>query len=63
MAVKKKNKSKPANKELSNKIYRLEVMLKFTTRAIDGRSEQLDSLFSKQADRLMDEIKKVKENQ
>jgi hypothetical protein len=63
MAVKKKNKSKPANKELSNKIYRLEVMLKFTTRAIDRRSEQLDSLFSKQADRLMDEIKKVKENQ
>lgn len=61
MAVKKKKKSKPINKELANKIRGLEVMLKFTVRHMNGESTELNDLFTKQADRLRSQLEKVKQ--
>lgn len=49
------------NKENYNQIKHLEVLLAFTVRVIDGRSEQLDIIFMGQANKIKDQIEKLKE--
>ena len=60
---KKTARKKTVNKELSNKIRHLEVLMAFTLRNVDGKSEELDVLFSNQAKRIRAELDKLEENQ
>jgi len=65
MASRSKNKKsvkKKISKELANQIRHLEVDLSFTLRAIDGKSEELDDLFTKQANRIKIQLDKAKRN-
>lgn len=64
MASKSKNNKKAPkvsiNNELLKQIRHLETDLKFTVRAIDGKSEQLDELFKNQAERIKTKINNLK---
>ena len=63
MTTRSKKKKKPKNKKFSKETNRLEVDLKYTLRAIDGKHEVLDSLFLDQANKIRGQIKKLEENQ
>ena len=58
--VKNVNNEKPFDK-VSNEIEHLEALLKFSLRAVDGRSEDLDKLFTDQAKKIQAQIKELKE--
>ena len=62
MTKNKKNPSPTKNKELLNQIRQLEVMLEFTKRGIDGKSTDLDRLFTNQAKRIQEQIDKLQGN-
>jgi hypothetical protein len=66
MATRFKTKKKAVvtqNSEFSSKIKCLEADLKYSLRAIDGKSEVLDKLFTNQANRIGFQIKIIKEKQ
>jgi gas vesicle protein len=66
MAIRSKKKKRARVKKSSeslNQIRHLETLLKFSLRAANGMSPELDALFDGQADRIREQIKKVKENQ
>lgn len=51
------------NPESLKQIRYLEILLENTNRAIDGKSLELDALFTNQGKRLQDQINKLKEKQ
>jgi hypothetical protein len=61
MKTKSKNKKTIKKDKFSKEINNLEKDLKFTINAIDGKSEQIDSIFKDQAKKIREEIKKIKE--
>lgn len=63
MASKKNTKKKPQNKENLKQISHLQNDLKHTLRAINGKSKELDGIFADQANRILSQIDKLKENQ
>ena len=66
MASKKKNtknKKTPINKELGSKIQYLQKLIDISLNQVDGKSEELDNLFTNQANRLKVQLDKLKENQ
>jgi hypothetical protein len=58
-----KRPKKKMNPELVNEIRQLEVLLKYSLRAVDGSSQELDKLFQGQADKIKGKLNKLKENQ
>ncbi len=65
MAKKRKSKKKPKverESEFSKEIRYLNTILELTLRARDGKSEELDSLFKNQADRIYDQIENLRKN-
>jgi hypothetical protein len=60
---KKKTVKMKMNKEISRQIKNLETDLKLTIRAIDGKYESLDQIFTSQAQRIRAQIDKLKGNQ
>ena len=61
----KKTESKKSEQDnkVSNDIRHLEVLLKFSLEAVDGRSESLDKLFQDQSNKIQKEIDELKEKQ
>lgn len=57
---KSKKKAKVKNKENVSKIKHLETLLMLTLRCVDGRSQELDSLFTNQGKRIQTQINKLK---
>lgn len=58
-----KKKKVKQNPESLKQIRYLEILLENTNRAIDGKSIELDVLFTNQGKRLQDQINKLKEKQ
>lgn len=63
MASRSKKKFVRTNKENAKEIRYLEILLTCSLKNINGKSDQLDSLFSNQATRLKKQIQKLKEKQ
>ena len=60
---KKPSKSKKLSVKLVKQIQYLKLLKQVSLNAADGKSEQLDSLFTSQADKIQHEIEKLKDNQ
>ena len=64
MKVKPKKKSKMSqSKEVLNEIKHLTILMEYSAKNIDGKSEELDSLFTNQVNKLQEKIDKLKGNQ
>ena len=59
----KKKKAKPVNKELVNKIRYLNILVDCSMKQVKNDDSTMDSIFKNQASKLLDEIKKLEENQ
>lgn len=59
----KKSKPKPKNNEKSKQIIHLELLLSFSLKYVQGLSDELDSLFKSQAERIQKQIDLIKQNQ
>jgi hypothetical protein len=60
---KKVSTKKTKNTELDNQIKYLQVLIGHSINAADGKSEELDKLFTNQANKLKLQLDKLKENQ
>lgn len=63
MAIRSKKKKKTKVNKNSKEIRYLEILIKYSLRAADGKSGDLDELFLCQAKKLQDQLDKLKENQ
>lgn len=63
MANKSKSKKVAKKVEVSNEIWHLQNLLRLTLKAIDGRSEELDTFFRNQAQKIAAKINKPKQKQ
>lgn len=59
--VAKKVNTKRLSSKVSNEIEHLEILLGFSLKAVDGRSEDLDKLFTDQANKIRAQIEELKE--
>ena len=62
MAKKLKKKKKVVRTEKDNKIEYLNKLIELSMRAANGTSESLDELFHQQANRIREQLQKLKEN-
>ena len=51
------------SKEVLNEIKHLTILMEYSAKNIDGKSEELDSLFTNQVNKLQEKIDKLKGNQ